>query len=263
MITSAQNTRIKTVRALLTQHLERTQNRKYVVEGVRLVEEAITAQVRPDLVLFSGLLSERGQSALEKLKSLNCEIEEVTPALLKSLSDTDTPQGILAVVPMQTMTLPEKADFIVLADQIRDPGNMGTLLRTCLAAEVQAVIYTVGTVDVYSPKVVRSAMGAHFRLPIISADWNAIRDWLAKQKTTPPNLWISDVREGIACWEADLKTPMLLGIGNEAEGMSAEAYTLPHRKIHIPMPGQAESLNASVAAGILIFEAIRQRSIPS
>ena len=105
--------------------------------------------------------------------------------------------------------MPGDADFIVLADQVRDPGNLGTLLRTSLAAGVQAVLLTPGTVDAYSPKVVRSAMGAHFRLPLISAAWDEINSWMGGLQTRP-NLWISDVREGTACWQADFRSPLIL-----------------------------------------------------
>jgi TrmH family RNA methyltransferase len=260
MITSSQNNRIKMIRALLTQRQERLQNKHYIIEGVRLVEEAVANGVRPALVLYSIQLSDRGFQVLDKLKESKIEIEEIAPALMHSLSETDTPQGILAVVPMQASTLPENPNFVVLADQLRDPGNMGTLLRTSLAAGVQAVLLTAGTTDVYAPKIVRSAMGAHFRLPLIEHSWEEIRSW--HQSCLPaPTFWISDVREGISCWDADLQTPLILGIGGESEGMSSMAFTLPHQKIHIPMPGQSESLNASIAAGILIFEVIRQRSI--
>ncbi len=260
MITSSQNNRIKMIRALLTQRQERQQNKQYIIEGVRLVEEAVANGVKPTLVLYSIQLSDRGFQVLDMLQKSKTEIEEITPALMHSLSETDTPQGILAVVPMQTSTLPEKPNFVVIADQIRDPGNMGTLLRTSLAAGVQAVIVTVGTTDVYAPKIVRSAMGAHFRLPLVECSWEEIRVWHQSSHPTP-TFWISDVREGTSCWDANLRMPLILGIGGEAEGMSSTAFTLPHQKIHIPMPGQSESLNASIAAGVLIFEVIRQRSI--
>lgn len=232
-----------------------------MVEGVRLMEEAFAVGIQPEMVLFSSALSLRGMKLLENLQNTGVQVEETTPELLKSLSDTETPQGILAVLPIQDYQMPANADFIVLADQVRDPGNLGTLLRTCQAAGVQAVVLTPGTVDVFSPKVVRSAMGAHFRLPLIHTDWEAITRW--KEALQPqPDFWISDVREGVSCWDADLRSPLILGIGSEAEGMSPSAAALPHQKIHIPMPGQSESLNASIAAGILIFEVIRQRNTP-
>ncbi len=261
MITSAQNSRLKQVRALLNKREERTSQRLYMVEGVRLMEEAFAVGIQPEMVLYSNALSERGMRLLGKMRSSGIQADEVAPDLLKSLADTETPQGILAVLPIPEFQLPGDADFIVLADQVRDPGNLGTLLRTSLAAGVQAVLLTPGTVDVFSPKVVRSAMGAHFRLPLIHTDWEAITRW--KEALQPqPDFWISDVREGVSCWDADLRSPLILGIGSEAEGMSPSAAALPHQKIHIPMPGQSESLNASIAAGILIFEVIRQRNTP-
>lgn len=262
MITSPQNSHLKQVRALLNKRQERESQKLYVVEGVRLMEEAVAAGISPQVVLYSSALSARGVKLLNQIRSSGVQTEEVAPELLKSLSDTETPQGILAVLPIHDCRLPGQADFVVLADQVRDPGNLGTLLRTSLAASVQAIILTPGTVDAFSPKAVRSAMGAHFRLPLVNASWEEIADWYAAQKTHP-NFWVSDVREGVPCWEADLRSPLLLGIGGEAEGMSPAAITLLHRKIHIPMPGRSESLNASIAAGILIFEVIRQRNFPA
>lgn len=260
MITSAQNSQIKQVRALLNKRQERESQKLYVVEGVRLMEEAVAAGVSPQVVLYSNALSARGAKLLNQIRSSGVQTEEVAPELLKSLSDTETPQGILAVLPIHGCRLPDQADFVVLADQVRDPGNLGTLLRTGLAAGVQAIILTPGTVDAFSPKTVRSAMGAHFRLPLVNASWEELADWHAAQKPRP-NFWVSDVREGVPCWDADLRSPLMLGIGGEAEGISSAAFTLPHHKVHIPMPGKSESLNASIAAGILVFEVLRQRSI--
>jgi len=262
MITSAQNSQIKQVRALLNKHQERMDQKLYVVEGVRLMEEAVSRGIHPVVILHSSSLSERGIKLLDQIRDSGVQIEEIAPELLKSLSDTETPQGILAVLPIKEFGLPEQADFLVMADQVRDPGNLGTLLRTSLAADVQAVILTPGTVDAYSPKVVRSGMGAHFRLPLVNASWEEIASWHAALQPSP-QFWVSDVREGVSCWEADLCQPLILGIGGEADGISSAATALSHQKIHIPMPGRSESLNASIAAGILIFEVIRQRSLPA
>ena len=260
MIISPQNSHLKQVRALLNKRQERESQKLYVGEGVRLMEEAMAAGISPQVVLYSSALSPRGVTLLNQICSSGVQTEEVAPELLKSLSDTETPQGILAVLPIHDCRLPDQADFVVLADQVRDPGNLGTLLRTSLAASVQAIILTPGTVDAYSPKVVRSAMGAHFCLPLVNASWEEIAYWYTAQKPRP-NFWVSDVREGVPCWEADLRSPLMMGIGGEAEGISSAAFTLPHQKVHIPMPGISESLNASIAAGILVFEVIRQRSI--
>ncbi len=261
MITSSQNTRLKNIRLLLNKRHERSRQQRYVVEGVRLLEEAVSAGISPELVLYSNQLSERGCKVIDELQSKGSEVENVTPELMHSLSATENTQGILAVLPIPQFELPAKLDFMILADQIRDPGNLGTLLRTSLAAKVQAVLYTTGTVDIFSPKVVRSAMGAHFRLPLVPLDWETLHPWINNQGPDA-NFWVSDVHAGLPFWQADLTTPLVLAIGGEAEGITPTAMTLPHQKIHIPMAEQSESLNASIAAGILIFEVVRQRNKP-
>lgn len=260
MITSSHNSRIQTVRALLNRHSERKKQAAFVIEGVRLAEEAVKAGTIPQLVLFSSSLSERGQGILSALTATNCPVEEVEESLLRSLSDTETPQGILAVLPLHHKQLPAAWDFLVIADNLRDPGNLGTLLRTTAASGADALIVTPGTTDPYSPKVVRSAMGAHFHTPILLADWAEIDNLCHSRLPTPAQILIADSSNGIASWEVDLTLPTALVIGGEAEGAQPAAYACANRIIQIPMPGKSESLNAAVAAGILIFEVVRQRS---
>ena len=255
MITSAQNTQLKLVRALLNKHQERLHQKKFVIEGVRLVEEAFAAGIQPEMVLYSRVLSERGMCLLDKTRSSGIQADEVAPDLLKSLADTETPQGILAVLPIPEYQLPGDADFIVLADQVRDPGNLGTLLRTCVAAGVQAVLLTPGTVDAYSPKVVRSAMGAHFRLPLLQWPWEAITAYVEGL-----SVFHADMAGQESLWQANFRGPTALLIGGEAEGISPEGRALATHSVRIPMAGKTESLNAAVSASVLMFEVLRQRS---
>ena len=125
-------------------------------------------------MLFDETLSERGRSQVESLRSRGVDVEEVSTSLMKSLSETETPQGILAVLELTQLPIPNHPNFILIPDQIRDPGNLGTLLRTAAAAGVQAVLLPPETTDAFAPKVVRSGMGAHFRLPIHSMTWDEI-----------------------------------------------------------------------------------------
>jgi TrmH family RNA methyltransferase len=173
---------------------------------------------------------------------------------LQAASDTQTPQGILLVLPLPEWDLPANLTFVLVLDQVRDPGNLGTLLRTALAANVDAVVLVPGNVDAFAPKVVRSGMGAHFKLPIISMDWETIGARLAGL-----SLFLADSGEGCAHVEAELNMPLALIIGGEAEGAGEQAFNLATQRVHIPMPGQAESLNAAVAGAILMFEVVRQR----
>jgi TrmH family RNA methyltransferase len=181
-------------------------------------------------------------------------VQAVAPAVMAAASDMQTPQGLLAVVPFPSVRIPLSLSFCLALDRLGDPGNLGTILRTADAAGVQAVFLLPATVDAYNPKVVRAAMGAHFHLPVIEAGWDELREHLAGL-----SVWLADVREGVAYPHVDWRRPCALIISSEAEGPSAEALAFTPQRVHIPMPGQAESLNAAVAAGVLLFEAARQR----
>ena len=257
MITSPQNPKVKLVRALLGRAKERREVGAFVVEGVRLIEEAETRGWSFRFALYDGSLNERGSSLVEHLLAREIEVEEVSEPLMQSLSDTETPQGILAVLSDFRLSIPESPDFILIPDQIRDPGNLGTLLRTAAAAGVQAVFLPPETTDAFAPKVVRSGMGAHFRLPIQSMKWEKIR-----KETKELQVYLADM-DGTACWETDLRGPLVLIVGSEAEGASDEARKLATQKIAIPMSGDIESLNAGVAGSVLMFEVVRQRSVSS
>jgi TrmH family RNA methyltransferase len=253
VITSAQNPKIKLVRALMGRAKERRDADAFVIEGVRLVEEAETRDWRFKFALYDASLNERGSSLVEKLLLREVDVEEVSEPLMKSLSDTETPQGILAVLESSLLPIPDSPNFILIPDQIRDPGNLGTLLRTAAAAGVQAVFLPPETTDAFAPKVIRSGMGAHFCLPIQPMRWEKIR-----REAQGLQIYLAAM-DGISCWETDLRGPLALIVGSEAEGASEEARELATQKISIPMSGDMESLNAGVAGSVLMFEVVRQR----
>ena len=171
------------------------------------------------------------------------------------MSDTVTPPGILAVLPMSECLIPRPLTWVLVVDRLRDPGNMGTMLRSALAAGVELVITTKGTVDVYSPKVVRAGMGAHFALNLcVEQPWQAIEDSLEGLR-----VFLAKPRQGSAYWKVDWRQPTALCIGGEAQGASTNAERLATDAVTIPMREGVESLNAAVAASILLFEAARQR----
>ena len=254
MIVSAQNAKVKLVRALAGRAKERREARAFLAEGVRLVEEAHIASWPFRFVLYSGDLSERGHELLAKLAERKIEIDEVDSGLMKGSSDTETPQGIMAVLADHQLPMVDALDFALIADSIRDPGNLGTLLRSAEAAGVQAAFLPPETVDAFSPKVVRAGMGAHFRVPIREASWEQIRGY-----TKGLAVHLADM-QGPSCWNADFRQPMVLIIGGEAAGATEAARGLADRLVSIPMPGNAESLNAAVAGSILMFEVLRQRT---
>lgn len=168
-------------------------------------------------------------------------------------SDTESPQGILAILQFSQSPVSNHLNFILIPDQIRDPGNLGTLLRSAAASGVQAVLIPPETTDAFAPKVLRSGMGAHFRLPIQEMSLDEIEKVVA-----PMQVYVAEM-DGQPCWETDLTKPIALIVGSEAEGASESARKLANGKISIPMKGGAESLNAGAAGSILMFEVMRQR----
>ena len=254
MITSSQNPKLKLTHALMGRPKERREANAFVAEGVRLIEEAFTAGWKFQFVLYSDGLSERGQDLVKILTANRIDIEEVSGDLLQKVSETETPQGILAVLESVQLPMVDPLTFILIADQIRDPGNLGTLLRSAAATGVQAVFLPPDTTDAFAPKVLRAGMGAHFRLSLHSLAWEEI-----KAHTNGLEVYLADM-DGTSCWEADLLRPLALIVGGEAEGASDEARRLATQKICIPMIGNVESLNAGVAGSVLMFEVVRQRS---
>jgi TrmH family RNA methyltransferase len=255
MIASSQNTKIKLVRTLLGRAKERREAGAFLAEGVRLVEEAVNSNWEFRFVLFDETLSELGMLNVKRLTLLGVECEEVSPSLMKSLSDTETSQGILAVLPFTQLPIPNYPTFLLIPDQIRDPGNLGTLIRSADAAGVDAVLIPPETTDAFAPKVVRAGMGAHFRLPILSMRWDEIAQ---VGKSAGLQVLLADMY-GESFWEADLRPPLALIVGGESEGASEQARQLASQRISIPMAGKTESLNAAVAGSVLMFDVMRQR----
>ncbi len=174
------------------------------------------------------------------------------------MAGTVTPQGLAAVVPLPKLEFPVDSRMLLLLDQIRDPGNAGTLLRSAEAAGAGGVIFCPDTVDPFNDKVIRAAMGAHFRIPIRICDtWDAVR------KLTPAGhaLYLADSAGTLAYDEVDWTKPAVLVVGGETSGASQQGRNLA-TPIAIPMLGRTESLNAGVAGSIILFEAARQRRGP-
>jgi TrmH family RNA methyltransferase len=255
MITSVANPKVKLVRNLQARRSAREAEGLFVVEGVRLAEEAARAAVAPRLVLHTAGLDDRGQAVLGQLAARGAQVEAVSPEVLAAASDTQTPQGLLAVVPMASMPMPARLTLALVLDGLGDPGNLGTILRTADAGGVDGIFLATGTVDAYNPKVVRAAMGAHFHLPIRATGWDELARRLAGLE-----LWLAEARAGLAYHQVDWRRPSALVIGSEAAGPTDAARHLAPSSVSIPMPGRAESLNAAIAAAVLIFEAARQRA---
>jgi len=146
----------------------------------------------------------------------------------------------------------------LICDSISDPGNLGTILRSADAAKVQAVLIAPNSSDVYSPKVIRAGMGAHFHIPIHQTSWQEIRN-ICKNPNNPIRTYLASADANLGCWDVDLTQPVAIIVGSEANGPGLDAQELSDTKIKIPMPGSSESLNAAIATSIILFEIVRQR----
>ena len=254
MITSASNEQIKQIIQLKEKSKVRKQKNQFVVEGIKMFSEI------PDDQLVATYVSESfAEENKYAFKGENFEV--VSDSVFKKISDTVTPQGIVAVVKQKSYSIDyiiekrnKEKSCIVVLDRLQDPGNMGTIVRTGEAAGISGIIMSKDSADIYNPKVIRSTMGSIFRVPFSIVD-----DLAAAVDTLKDN--------GITTYAAHLKGELYnsgsltkdcaLLIGNEARGLSEEISTKADKLIKIPMHGKVESLNAAVATAILMYEAAR------
>lgn len=253
VITSLNNDRVKHVRRLQADRRYRAREGAFVVEGARWLADALQQQVTPLALFCTGEWREQAGHA-EILHQVDTAVQAVSDEVMAAMSDTETPSGVLAVLPMRPQPIPDYPELLLILDQIRDPGNLGTMLRTAAAAGADGVLLSPGCVDPYNPKAVRAGMGAHLRLPVHQLEWPEIADvsrgvqvWLATAGGTLPYTGVN--------W----RRPSALIVGSEAHGAGGEAASLAAGTIYIPMYAATESLNAAVAAGVILFEAARQR----
>lgn len=258
-ITSAANARVKRVIALQTKSRERRKAGAFVIEG-----ERIFADTPEDCILevyaAEHFLEQATGEVAEKLR--RCGAIPVADAVFTKMSDTGTPQGVLALVrepcwQMEDLFPAGREPLLLLSENIQDPGNLGTMIRAAEAAGVTGIVMSKGTVDLYNPKTVRSTMSAIFRVPILRAE--DFPGTLKELRERGVSLYAAHLAADFAYDEGDYRGPSAFLIGNEGNGLSEEAASLAQKRVLIPMQGKIESLNAAVAASVLLFEAARQR----
>lgn len=272
LITSLTNPRVAALRALQSAK-GRAEADAFLVEGPHLLDAALDAGVAPLVALYAPETLERtptGRALLGRLavaRDDGTEVLEATPEVVARACDTQTPQGVVASV-ARDMVAPDRVrqrrrgrarPLVLLLDALSDPGNVGTLLRTALAADVDEVWLTEGATDWLAPKVVRAASGAHFHLPVRAGlTW----DDIALRAGGAPRVrqvLLAEASGAVAYDTLDLTERTVVIAGNEAHGPSRQAAALATARVSIPMWNGVESLNAAIAASVILFEGARQR----
>lgn len=256
MITSTSNPQVKQLQLLQKKAKERELQDVFVVEGIKMYREAPKDRLVHTYVSESFL--RKNPSVFEGVEPLT----ELSDRVFESVSDTKTPQGVLCLVRRRHYTLRDllggyQIPLILILENLQDPGNLGTILRTAEGAGVTGVLLSRDCVDIYNPKVIRSTMGSVYRVPFCySQDWRSDLDRLKRQgvRLYAAHLKGEKYYDGISYRE-----PSAFLIGNESRGLTEETAAMADAYIRIPMCGQVESLNAAIAASILMYEANRQR----
>lgn len=257
MIISRTNSKIKFVRRLQAERRFRQQEQAFVVEGTRWVQELWVHQALVQWLFFTESWQQSADHALI-LQQVEPVLQTspllVSDEVMREMSDMETAPGVLAVVAQRPLPIPPAPHFLLILDGINNPGNLGTMLRTASAAGVDAVILAPGCVDATNPKVVRGSMGALLRLPIHTAVWGEIQ-----QQVQGMPVWVATIDGSTSYSTVNWRQPSALIIGSEASGASPDARQTATGSVTIPMHSATESLNAAVAAAVLLFEAKRQR----
>ena len=261
-----ENRKKKFIRDLCEKSRVRKESGLFVVDGPKMCSE-LPAALAEEVYVTEGFLSSAYVRICEDFLR-SCPYEIVSPQDMQKMSDTVTPQGILAVArqlcPKSIGELlgTKQTPLVLTLETIQDPGNLGTMFRAAEAAGATGLLFNGGTVDPYSPKVIRSTMGSIFRMPFVQVNDlpKAVRIMRSGEFTEGPvNVLAADLRAKKSYREIDYRKPTAILIGNESKGLSEEMTALATERIIIPMCGKVESLNAAMSATILMFEAAGER----
>ncbi len=253
-IKSTSNSKYKYIKSLLTKKA-RDKNGEYTVEGIKSVSDAINSR----RIISTIAVSEYYYNNINFEYPNSVDLLVVDDLIFPELCDTVTPQGIIAVIKTENSSDFEfdKHGKYVYCDNIQDPGNLGTIIRTAEAAGFSAVMLSPNCVDIHNPKVVRASMGSYFNIKIIN---NIKSEDILAMKNKGLKVYGGSLRDNTSDYRlVDYSAPVMVVVGNEANGISDEVLDMCN-SVKIPIIGNAESLNASVAAGILIYEVLRNRS---
>lgn len=258
MITSKDNEIVKGIKKLKDKKY-RDEKNVYIIEGVKMIEEAIkeNAEINKIVICEECLQSETiSNKLLYEIAKYDCIY--VSKKVFEYITTVVNPQGILAIIEKngKNISIDYKEDIILILDGIQDPGNLGTILRTADSVNLKQIIVTKATADIYNPKVVRSTMGAIFRINVIESE-NLVST-LKEIKKNKFKIMATSLGGNKSIYDIDYKKKAIV-IGNEANGVSNEVLELADEKVIIPMLGKTESLNASIATGVILYEYVRQK----
>ena len=257
-ISSKDNEFIKHVKKLKDKKY-RDQSNEYVIEGIKLVEEAINENAKIKQIVICEECTktqEISKKLMYEIASFDCIY--VTENIFNNITEVKNPQGILAVIERKNSEneINYNEDIIVALDGIQDPGNLGTILRTVDSIGLKQILVSKETADVYNPKVVRSTMGAIFRVKVIECE--DLEKTLKQIKKHKYEIVVTSLQTNESIYDIEYNKKVIV-IGNEANGVSKEIQEMADKKVKIPMLGKTESLNASVATGIVLYEYVRQK----
>lgn len=262
MITSTSNKQVKYMKALLGSAKERAASGCFAAEGWRMVSETPPERIRLLLLSEHFAGSDQAQKAAFISSVPADRVFVVSDRVFDAISETRTPQGIMAAVSMHSCRpeelLQQTDPLLVFLENLQDPGNLGTIVRTAECAGATGIIMSRGTADIYNPKVVRSTMGSLYRMPFAYTD--DLPGLILQAREQGIRVFAAHLGAKKSYTEEDYTGPSAFLIGNEGRGLTREAAESAGDKILIPMAGQAESLNAAVSAAILMYEAVRQRA---
>ncbi|MBQ3905746.1 MAG: 23S rRNA (guanosine(2251)-2'-O)-methyltransferase RlmB [Lachnospiraceae bacterium] len=264
MITSYTNQKVKRIVSYIQKNKARREDNVFIVEGMKMLVEVPKKNVREIYISESFSKNKKNEQDMQYIKLIGAEVEVVADDIFKKMADTQTPQGVMAVVSQFHYELADiighknaSKPLILVLENIQDPGNLGTMLRSSEGAGVSGIIMTRDTADIYNPKVVRSTMGSIFRVPFIYVENLPDTIRLLSQKGI--KTYAAHLKGKHSYDKADYTGPTAFLIGNEGKGLSKEVADSADEYILIPMLGKVESMNAATSAALLTFEAARQR----
>ncbi len=269
LITSLRNPRVKLLRSLRLGKY-RQQEGRYLIEGIRIVEEALSLGAPVETLVYAPdlLVSERARALVERVDP--ADRLALSGEVMATLSDRDRSQGIAAVVRIQDpplASIPWSEDLlVVVAYQLRDPGNLGAIVRTADAAGASGVVVVEPSVDLYDPQTVRATMGSLFALPVVRVvDEADLEAWYAELRARGLPLLVvaSSARGQVLYYDLDYNCPVVLLLGSERQGLPEAARQGADAVVRLPLAGRATSLNVSAAAAALIYEVVRRRATGS